>query len=31
MDIAIKDIHCKDIDGNIEDVYTKHVMKNGKM
>ena len=32
MDIAIKDIRIvKDIDGNIEDVYTKHVMENGKM
>lgn len=25
------DIGIKDIDGNIEDVYTKHIMENGKM
>ena len=32
MDIGIKDIRiAKDIDGNIEDVYTKHIMENGKM
>ncbi len=32
MDIAIKDIRVeKDLDGNIENVYTKHIMKNGGM
>lgn len=32
MDIAIKDIRVeKDLDGNIENVYTKHMMENGEM
>lgn len=32
MDIAIKGIRVeKDLDGNIENVYTKHVMENGEM
>ncbi len=32
MDILIKDIRVqKDLDGNIENVYTKHIMENGEM
>ncbi len=32
MDIAIKDIRVeKDLDGNIENIYTKHIMENGEM
>lgn len=32
MDIAIKGIRVqKDLDGNIENVYTKHLMENGEM
>lgn len=32
MDIAIKDIRVeKDLEGNIENVYTKHLMENGEM